>query len=196
MMTSRLSRSGPAILVVALHIAVIYVFSVSIGIVKAPSIIKPSEVVFVPSESETQKREPVEVAKPEIAEPEVTVPLPEVVPEVPIEDVAPIEAAPTTTTDHSTAPIGSLQELRATNRVEPTYPATSRRLGEEGSVLLRVFVDEAGRPQQVLVDRSSGFPRLDEAALRAVKRWRFRPAVSGSGPVGTWSRVTITFRLQ
>jgi hypothetical protein len=54
MMTSRLFRSGPAILVVALHIAVVYVFPVSIGMVKAPTIIRPSEVVFVSSEPETQ----------------------------------------------------------------------------------------------------------------------------------------------
>lgn len=189
MMSSRLSRSGPAILVAVLHVAVIYVFSVSIGIVKAPSIIQPAEVVFVPSPQEEQKSEPVKVTQPDIAQPNVTVLTPEVVPEVPM-DIAPIEAAP------ATAPIGSLQELRATHRVEPTYPATSRRLGEEGSVLLRVFVDATGRPQQVMVDRSSGHARLDQAALNAVKRWRFLPATSGSGPVGAWSRVTITFRLQ
>lgn len=194
MMASRISRSGPAALVIALHVVVIYGLSVSMGFVKAPTIIKPASVVFVPTVPEEQKREPVDMPKPDIAEPELTVPAPEVMPELPL-DAAPIEAqaAPPAA---STAPIGSLQELRATSRAEPVYPATSRRLGEEGSVTLRVFVDPSGRPQQVTVDRSSGFARLDNAAATAVKRWRFQPASNGSGPVGAWSRVTVTFRLQ
>ncbi|MET0657692.1 MAG: energy transducer TonB [Steroidobacteraceae bacterium] len=194
MMSSRVSRSGPALLVVALHIIVIYGLSVTMGFVKVPSIIKPATVVFVPEATEEQKSEPVDLPKPDIAEPELTVPAPEVMPELPME-ATPIEAK-ATPADGSTAPIGSLQELRATSRAEPVYPATSRRLGEQGSVILRVFVDPSGRPQQVVVDRSSGHTRLDDAAATAVKRWRFQPASNGSGPVASWSRVTVTFRLQ
>lgn len=194
MMPSRFSRSGPAILVVALHILLIYGLTVSLGIVQAPAIIKPSNVVFVPEAVEEQKSEPVDIPKPEIAEPELTVPTPEVMPDLPPVDTAPV--AQVTPPDASSAPIGSLQELKAKSRVEPVYPAASRRAGEEGSVMLRVFVDAGGRPQQVLVDRSSGHTRLDDAAVNAVKRWRFQPASAGSGPIGSWSRVAITFRLQ
>lgn len=193
MMSSRLSRSGPAIIVAALHVVVIYALSVSMGIVKAPALIKPSEVVFVPTAPETVEKEPVDIPKPEIAEPELTVPAPEVMPDMPMDEAPAMEAPPP---DGATAPIGSLKELRATNRAEPTYPATSRRLGEEGSVLLRVFVDPTGRPQQVSVDRSSGHSRLDQAAMNAVKRWRFQPASNGSGPIASWSRVSIKFQLQ
>jgi protein TonB len=193
MMPSRLSRSGPLILVIAIHVLAIYALSVSMGIVEAPKLIQPSNVVFVPEAVEEQKAEPVDVPKPDIAEPEVTVPTPEVMPELPPVDTAPVaEAVP----DQSTAPIGSLQELKARSRVEPVYPAASRRAGEEGSVLLRVFVDPSGRPQQVLVAQSSGHSRLDQAAVNAVKRWRFQPASAGGGPIGSWSRVTITFRLE
>jgi protein TonB len=188
-----MSRSGPAILVIALHIVVIYTIAVTLGVVKAPNIVKPASVVFVPEPTTDTKPEPVDVPKPEIAKPDVTVPLPEVMPDLPPVETAPVaEAQP----DQATAPIGSLQELKATSRVEPTYPAASRRAGEEGSVMLRVFVDPNGRPQQVLVDRSSGHSRLDDAAVKAVQRWKFQPATSGSGPIGSWSRVTITFRLQ
>jgi protein TonB len=194
MMNSRISRSGPAILVAALHIIVIYGLSVSLGFVEAPKIVQPTNIVFVPEPQHQRQREPVDMPKPDIAEPELTVPVPEVMPEMPM-DVAPIEAQ-AVPPDGSTAPIGSLQELRATSRVEPVYPATSRRLGEQGSVTLRVFVDTSGRPQQVLVDSSSGYARLDDAAVNAVRRWRFQPATTGSGPVGAWSRVTVTFRLR
>jgi periplasmic protein TonB len=194
MTRAQLTRSGPALIVVGLHIVVLYVLSVSLGFVDPPTIVKPSQVVFVPSEPENLEPTKLDVSDPKIAEPDVTVPTPEVMPELPPLDSAPTAEA--TPTDASTAPTGTLQELRATNRVEPTYPATSRRLGEEGSVQLRVFVDEKGRPQDVAVDRSSGHSRLDQAAISAVKRWRFQPATGGSGPIGTWSRVTITFRLQ
>lgn len=194
MLSSRVSRSGPAIAVIALHVVLIYGLSVSMGFVEAPQIIEPAHVVFVPEMREERKPEPVDMPQPQIAAPELTVPAPEVMPEMPL-DVVPIQGQ-TAPADGSTAPIGSLQELRATHRVEPTYPATSRRLGEEGSVTLRVFVDPSGRPQQVLVDRSSGHSRLDDAAVNAVKRWRFQAASTGSAPVGAWSRVTVTFRLQ
>lgn len=69
----------------------------------------------------------------------------------------------------------------------PAYPAMSRRLGEEGRVVLRVFVDIDGRPEQVELKNSSGFPRLDQAAEDAVRRWKFVPAKRGEEAVATWS---------
>ena len=88
------------------------------------------------------------------------------------------------------------QELKTTNRVEPVYPATSRRLGEEGTTRLRVMVDESGRPRDVKVMTSSGFARLDQAAIEAVKRWRFVAATDGSRSVASWTQVAITFQLK
>lgn len=61
----------------------------------------------------------------------------------------------------------------------PTYPPLSIELGEAGAVGLRVAVGADGRAQEVSVARSSGFPRLDRAALQAVRNWRFRPATRG-----------------
>ena len=79
---------------------------------------------------------------------------------------------------------------------EPEYPALSRRLGEQGSVLLRVHVSAAGSAQEVLVQASSGFARLDEAARTSVLRWRFAPARRGGEPVPAWGSVTINYRLD
>ena len=72
----------------------------------------------------------------------------------------------------------SLPELAVTcpERTAPTYPPFARRLGEQGQVVLRVFLDEQGRVTNALVNQSSGSPRLDEAALQAVRRWQCRPA--------------------
>lgn len=57
-------------------------------------------------------------------------------------------------------------------RPAPAYPVMSRRLGETGKVILRVTLDESGKVAKAIVDRSSGFNRLDEAALNAVRNWR------------------------
>jgi protein TonB len=72
----------------------------------------------------------------------------------------------------------------------------SRRLGETGRVFLRVHVLPAGTPDQVEVRTGSGFPRLDNAAVDAVKRWRFVPAKQGSELVAAWVIVPISFSLE
>ncbi|MDW8123587.1 MAG: TonB family protein [Geminicoccaceae bacterium] len=77
----------------------------------------------------------------------------------------------------------------------PHYPAAARRRGIEGTVVLEVAVSPAGLPEEVVVARSSGSRLLDEAALEAVRRWRFRPARRAGEPVAGRVAVPITFRL-
>lgn len=78
----------------------------------------------------------------------------------------------------------------------PPYPAVSRRMGEEGRVLLRVQVSEEGRALQVEINQSSGSARLDRAALLAVRDWRFVPAQQGGRGVPAWVIVPISFSLK
>ncbi len=78
----------------------------------------------------------------------------------------------------------------------PPYPAMSRRLGEVGRVVLRVMVEADGLPSRVEVRRSSGFPRLDDAALEAVKKWKFVPAKRGDEAVAGAVDVPIDFSLS
>jgi protein TonB len=78
----------------------------------------------------------------------------------------------------------------------PPYPPESRRAGEEGAVHLAVQVDARGRAVSVVVERSSGFPRLDRAATEAVRRWRFRPAMRSGVPVAASVTVPVRFRLN
>jgi protein TonB len=82
------------------------------------------------------------------------------------------------------------------NNPAPAYPALSRRMGEEGRVVLRVYVSEQGQAAQVQLRTSSKHPRLDEAALDAVRRWRFVPARRGETPVAAWVLVPISFSLR
>ena len=72
----------------------------------------------------------------------------------------------------------------------------SRRLGEQGTTRLRVCVDEEGKATGVEVDGSSGFERLDSAALQAVRRWTFQPARRGSQAVSDCVVVPINWRLD
>lgn len=87
-------------------------------------------------------------------------------------------------------------DLASLNNPAPAYPASSRRLGEEGRVLLRVRVNRDGQAENVEIDTSSGFARLDQAAVTAVRQWRFAPARQGDVPVAAWARVPIRFRLD
>lgn len=78
----------------------------------------------------------------------------------------------------------------------PPYPHLSRRLGEEGRVLVRVLVDREGQPRTVALDASSGHSRLDNAAVQTVRRWRFIPAKHGEQPVSEWVVVPVMFSLR
>lgn len=79
---------------------------------------------------------------------------------------------------------------------EPSYPALSKRFGEEGRVLLRVLVSPDGLAEQLEVRQSSGHARLDQAALGTVKRWRFTPARRGAERLAAWVLVPLTFQLE
>lgn len=82
------------------------------------------------------------------------------------------------------------------NNPPPAYPPVSRRLGEQGRVLLRVHVDEQGSPTTVTLRASSGHDRLDTVALETVRRWKFVPAKRGEEAVGAWVIVPIVFNLR
>ncbi|HXG29639.1 MAG TPA: energy transducer TonB [Nevskiales bacterium] len=82
------------------------------------------------------------------------------------------------------------------NNPAPEYPAASRRMGETGEVLLLVQVMPDGSPGEIRLRQGSGYTRLDEAALDAVRRWRFVPARQGDEPVAAWVLVPIRFSLK
>jgi protein TonB len=79
---------------------------------------------------------------------------------------------------------------------QPEYPPASRRAGEAGSVTLKCYVKEDGRCSEVSVVKSSGFDKLDEAAVKEVQRnWKFVPGKEDGKPVAAWHTFAVTFRL-
>ena len=87
-------------------------------------------------------------------------------------------------------------QARYRDTPRPDYPESARRRGQQGRVLLRVFIDAQGRSKQVKINSSSGSDALDHAATEAIKRWRFHPARSGGQPIESWVNVPIDFRLS
>jgi len=79
---------------------------------------------------------------------------------------------------------------------KPAYPNSSRRLGEHGTVLLRVLVTAVGEAAKVELKSTSGYRRLDDSALEAVRQWKFVPARLGERPVDAWVVVPIKFSLK
>lgn len=82
------------------------------------------------------------------------------------------------------------------NNPRPVYPLAARRRGDQGTVLVRVVVTADGLAASVGLDKSSGHPSLDEAALTAVKSWRFVPARQGGQPIESPYVVPVVFRLD
>jgi protein TonB len=78
----------------------------------------------------------------------------------------------------------------------PRYPRQAAIAGVEGTVLLKVLVDETGQPVDVAVERSSGDRRLDRAARdQVLQRWRFHPAQRGGRAIAAYALVPVEFRL-
>ena len=131
------------------------------------------------------------------------------VPDIPAEPATPVvqampaappPAPPMPVTQHAAAsgPVALPGELSVVcpQRTQPLYPILSRRMNEEGTVVLRVELDETGAVVAAQVKSSSGYPRLDEAALAAVRHWRCQPAMRQGQPVRSVALQPFKFVLQ
>jgi protein TonB len=120
----------------------------------------------------------------------------------PAEDVSPRTSASAgapaaTSAPHVAAPIIAPRPVAgmADNR-PPRYPESARRRQEQGQVMVGVSVAADGTPIDTRIDLSSGHKALDEAAMEAVRGWRFVPGSQDNRPVVASAEVPIVFRLQ
>lgn len=111
---------------------------------------------------------------------------------------APATASSAAKPPASSAPSIELPSSNAAylNNPKPSYPALSRRMGEEGKVVLRVYIGADGLPQKADIHQSSGYDRLDRQAQEAVLRWRFVPGKRNGVPEAMWNLVPINFVLE
>jgi len=78
---------------------------------------------------------------------------------------------------------------------KPPYPAISKRQGEQGKAVVRVLIGVDGTAQKAEIHQSSGYDRLDQAALATVQRWRYVPGKRGGVAEAMWFNVPINFVL-
>ncbi len=123
---------------------------------------------------------------------------PSAAPQVATPTVAPGPAHPAAAASAAPEPV---VETAASYKAEyldnppPPYPRLSRQLGEEGTALLKVQVGPNGRPLQIKLMSSTGYPRLDEAAEATVAQWRFVAATRNGQSITSWVLVPIKFRI-
>jgi protein TonB len=159
----------------------------------APEIVPPSPPVAA------------RIPLPRMRTPEIQVPLP-VIETIAVqleERPAAIHAAPPNATLVAEAPKAAAApaeppryDMAYLNNPQPEYPPLSKRLREQGRVLLRVLVNASGLVEEIEVKSGSGYVRLDDAALVAVRRWKFAPARANGQAVAGWAVVPIAFNLQ
>jgi protein TonB len=110
-------------------------------------------------------------------------------------------ATPTVAAAAPAAPAPAAGPRTVTSGVEylqaprPVYPTLSKRMGEQGTLVLRILVNEKGLPDQVQVQTSSGFARLDEAGRQAALHALFKPYLEDGRPVAVFVIVPLNFTL-
>lgn len=92
---------------------------------------------------------------------------------------------------------GALEEARPIHQKNPApvYPLRAREAGWEGLVILKVLVASDGHVVQAEILKSSGYPILDESALKAIRKWRFLPASAGNILFSSWIKIPVRFVL-
>lgn len=198
----------PVVMVAAAHLAVAWLL-----VQPAPPMIeeppvpevvlelaRPAPPAPAPPVERPPKPQPQSQPQPRVEQAPTPLPKPEPVQQAvsppqaePLAPAPPAPAKPAPPVERVTEPLGHAGYL---NNPAPVYPPLALRRGWEGQVLLRVRVLASGRPASVELQQSSGFPPLDEAAIRTVKQWLFRPAKRGATPIDGWATVPIDFRLS
>jgi protein TonB len=202
-------RTVAFVLVVIIHALFFWVLASGLGAKMVETVLGPVETKIIEELPEDDKEPPP--PPPDIEQPPPYVPPPEVSVDIQIDTASttaisnatterpvvqappppppPVDKGPSTRTPPST-------QGRGARITQPEYPPQSRRDGEEGSVQLRCLVKEDGRCSEVNVVKSSGFDKLDAAAVKEVQRnWKFVPAKEDGKPVAMQHTFVVTFRL-
>jgi TonB family protein len=106
---------------------------------------------------------------------------------------------PQTSSNASQPPVvyrigGDVSAPSVLTKIEPEYSEEARRAGWQGTVVLSLVVDDQGRPQNLKIVRALGFD-LDQKAIEAVEKWKFKPGMKDGKPVSVMATIEVSFRL-
>ena len=203
--TTFLTRRGIIFVAIALfHVVLLWGINSGMSKTLVDAVLGPIETRMIEELPDTD--EPPPPPPPKIETPPPFVPPPEIAIELPAEATqsTAIQAVTTQRPVAAPPPVAAPTPVPRTAPrsdprrplSQPEYPPSSRRAGEAGTVILEVLVLENGRVGDARVKQSSGFPRLDEAAMREVKRsWRLVPGTENGKPVQMWGQFAVTFKL-
>jgi periplasmic protein TonB len=191
--------------VVLLHVVAIYAVASGLAHRAVETVMGPIETKVI--EEAKPKQEELPPPPPKLQTPPPYVPPPDL-------DVA-IDAPPPTTASHAIqtvttqktvapppAPVADVvprfdPRARANAFPESEYPDQSRRLGEEGEVIISVLVGADGKVTDGKIEKGSGFERLDKAALDYyMRRGKFLPGTKDGQPIPAWKSIKVTFNLK
>jgi protein TonB len=158
-----------------------------------PEPVKPEPPKVVEQRPEPPKPEPAKPASPAPEPPPKPAPAPAPAPEPVVKPAPPPAPAPAPTPAKSSS--GSSAQY--VGSCEAPYPTMSKRMNEKGTVVVKVLVKSDGTAGDVELKSSSGYPRLDQAWLEAIKNCRFNPSTGNDGkPIDEWFSAPHTFRLN
>lgn len=187
--------------VVALHLIALYVLQMGLSHSWAGSASGPIQATLI-DEPKIEPRDPPPPPPQLRPIPVDALPAPEIAIELPAESGNAISLAVATAPPRvaavSRAPTMIPPRMdREHSKIVPDYPSASKRLGEEGRVLVSVHILPNGMAAEVQVLKSSGYSRLDNAAVEHVQRdWRFVPARLDGEAVAAWGNFGVTFRIM
>ena len=186
--------------VVVLHVAALYVLQMSLTQTSTTPLAGPIQALLI-DEPNIEPKEPPPL--PQLRPIPVDVlPVPVIAIELPTErgNAISLPIAPEQPRIAAVSPPVTMIPPRIDrehSNITPDYPLTSKRLGEEGRVLVSVLILANGSVEEVQVLKSSGYPRLDSAAVEHVQRdWRFVPARLNGEAIAAWGRFGVTFQIQ
>lgn len=187
--------------IVVFHIALIWALNEGLRTQVVGRVFGPVETRIIEEIQQTEDEPPppppqIETPPPFVPPPDVVFDLPQAT--GPSTAITQVTARPTPAAPPPREVVRKAPEIdpRFRRRFQPEYPPTSRRLGEEGSVVLQVLVGPDGQVQEAKIQTSSGFARLDDAALKhALRAWRFTPGTEDGQAVTVWHSVRVTFKI-
>ena len=196
------TRGAIFIAVILLHLLLGYALVNGLGAKLVQVIIPPVEIAQIDKPKVDDKPPP---PPPKIEEVKPFVPPPEVV-DIQAE-AAPVNAITATTSVNRPPPPVAAPKAIARTSIKPDprhplkigedyYPDASKRNNEEGTCRVQIHVASSGTITDASIQQTSGFPRLDEACLKAVKGQRMLPATEDGKPVDTVAVLPITWKLR